>query len=167
MRDGGGRFGANLVEEGELVFEAGESIGDALMELSGILHDTAGTLAIIIANVGDGGDGSSTGDDERGEAKIFGEAAFGVGEMIRPKKLGAIGVEPGVFGIMIASKKRKSGEAEHGRKAGFGARNSSAVREEVLALIAEEVDWLLERGEGFGNLDEGIASKEVVTIKEN
>lgn len=123
MGDGGGEFGADLFEKWKLIFEAGERINDALAEFSRILHDAAGALAIIIANVWDSGDGSGAGDDQRSETKIFGEATFGIGEMIGFEKLGAIAIKPGIFGVVTVGEERKGGGTRQRGKTRFGAWN--------------------------------------------
>lgn len=119
MRNGGGGFGADLIEEWKLVDEAGVGISDALLKLGGVMHDATGAKTIIIADIRDSGDGSSTSDNEWGETKIFGEATFGVSEVIRLKEFGTVAVEPSVLSVMAAGEKRKGGKSRHGGETGF------------------------------------------------
>lgn len=107
------------VEEWKLVDEAGVGISDALFELGRIMHDASGTKTIIVANIRDGGNKSSTGNDEWSETKIFGEATFGVSEVIRLKEFGTVTVEPSVLSVMAAGEKRKGGKSRHGGETGF------------------------------------------------
>lgn len=118
MRDRGG-LGVEGVEEWKLVGEAGVGISNAPPKLGRVMHDASGTKTIIIANIRDSGNKSSTSNDEWSEAKIFSEATFGVSEVIRLKEFGAIAVEPSILSVMAAGEKRKGGKTRHGGETGF------------------------------------------------
>lgn len=108
--------------------------------------------------------------NERCEAEILSEATFGIGKMIGFKKLGAVGIEPGIFGVVIAGEKWEGGETIRGGEAGFGVRDVSAVRKKILTLEAEEVDGrfggFLEISEGCGDFGKSGGGERIVAVEE-